>query len=211
MPPSRPFHPAVVALICAPAPSWIYVVTDLRPIRHLLRRCGDPPPPAPAPSRSPPAQSRRSASSYTCAVAEPSCASSWSLSSQSRISYVTDLLLYPTHVSSAPARLLPSVHHPCLELRPHRPPLPAFCRRTPVRRCAVRLCICAECSLGQICCFTVTSHSLVQDCSWRIQCSSAAPARVFGTIMPVCFRSVILQCFIALQYVGQRYCCQYCA
>jgi hypothetical protein len=49
-------------------------------------------------------------------------------------------------------------------------------------------------------------------CQRRTQhCSSVAPARDFGTFQQVCFRSVILQCFITLQYVGQHYCCQHCA
>lgn len=42
-------------------------------------------------------------------------------------------------------------------------------------------------------------------------CSSAAPTRDFGTLHPVCFRSVNLHCFLTLQYVGQRYRCQYYA
>jgi hypothetical protein len=42
-------------------------------------------------------------------------------------------------------------------------------------------------------------------------CSSAAPTRDFGTLHPVCFRSVNSHCFLTLQYVGQRYRCQYYA
>lgn len=170
----------------------------LRSRGDLQSRCAVTDPPSPAPLR-------RSASSCACAVAEPNVAVT------DLICAVVDLLLRPVHAPSAPVRLLSSVRRPFPELRPCRSPLPAFCRRTPVRRCVVRLCICAECSPDQICCFTMTSHGLIQDCSQCIHCSSAAPAGVFGTITPVCFRFVILQCFIALQYVGQRYCCQYCA
>jgi hypothetical protein len=42
-------------------------------------------------------------------------------------------------------------------------------------------------------------------------CSSAALARDFGTFQPVCFKSVNLHCFLTLQYVDQRYRCQYYA
>jgi hypothetical protein len=46
---------------------------------------------------------------------------------------------------------------------------------------------------------------------FRLHVSSATPARKFGTLKSVFLRSVILQCSLALQYVGQRYCCQYYA
>jgi hypothetical protein len=44
--------------------------------------------------------------------------------------------------------------------------------------------------------------------------STVHPLHLLKFLVPssqVFFRSVILQCFIALQYVGQCYCCQYCA
>jgi hypothetical protein len=167
-PPSRSF----CALCAAPPSAGIFVsaeisAADLCP----RRRRGSASSCSSRTSRREPSCSHRTSSARVAVVDLPPPAptgfrAGTSPSGGRRGSLPADLRCRRT---SAPLR-----HRPCLDS--------ALLRRrcnAPVR---------AARSTGQICCSTATSHGLVQDCSRRIHCSSAAPAKVFGTIKTSLFQ-----------------------